>query len=204
MLKSKTKLLIIFAQIVIVFSSLIYSQTTDSLFNSELYPFIVDSIKLSGNEKTEDFIILRELNFAVGDTLTQQNSIYNRERVYSLGIFNHVYFIPTIIDSKRILKIEVEEGWYIYPIPVIQATENDLNKLSYGMYLKLKNFRGRNEDFTAYLLLGYDPTFGLNYYNPNIIGKENIFIRSTVLVIQMCLIKVRLQKIFMEVILNRK
>ena len=178
MLKSKTKLLIIFAQIVVVFSSLIYSQTTDSLFNSELYPFIVDSINITGNETTENFIILRELNFAVGDTLTQQNSIYNRERVYSLGIFNHVYFIPTIIDSKRILNIEVEEGWYIYPIPVIQATENDLNKLSYGMYLKLKNFRGRNEDITAYFLLGYDPTFGLNYYNPNIIGKENIFINS--------------------------
>lgn len=178
MLKNTTKLFIVFAQIVIVFSSLNYSQSTDSLFNSELYPFIVDSINLSGNETTEDFIILRELNFSIGDTLTQQNSIYNRERVYSLGIFNHVYFIPTIIDAKRILTIQIEEGWYIYPIPVLQATENDLNKLSYGMYLKLKNFRGRNEDITAYFLLGYDPTFGLNYYNPNIIGKENIFINS--------------------------
>jgi outer membrane protein assembly factor BamA len=177
-LKNTTKLFIVFAQIVIVFSSLNYSQSTDSLFNSELYPFIVDSINLSGNETTEDFIILRELNFSIGDTLTQQNSIYNRERVYSLGIFNHVYFIPTIIDAKRILTIQIEEGWYIYPIPVLQATENDLNKLSYGMYLKLKNFRGRNEDITAYFLLGYDPTFGLNYYNPNIIGKENIFINS--------------------------
>jgi outer membrane protein assembly factor BamA len=175
-LKNTTKLFIVFAQIVIVFSSLNYSQSTDSLFNSELYPFIVDSINLSGNETTEDFIILRELNFSIGDTLTQQNSIYNRERVYSLGIFNHVYFIPTIIDAKRILTIQVEEGWYIYPLPVIQTKENDLNKLSYGMYLKLKNFRGRNEDITAFFLLGYDPTFGLNYYNPNIIGKENIFI----------------------------
>jgi len=177
-LKNKTKLFIVFAQIVIVFSSLIYSQSTDSLFKSELYPFIVDSIIIIGNETTENFIVLRELNFSIGDTLTQQNSIYNRERVYSLGIFNHVYFIPTIIDAKRILTIQIEEGWYIYPIPVIQATENDLNKLSYGMYLKLKNFRGRNEDITASFLLGYDPTFGLNYYNPNIIGKENIFINS--------------------------
>ena len=72
MLKSKTKLLIIFAQIVIVFSSLIFPQTTDSLFNSELYPFIVDSINISGNETTKNFIILRELNFAIGDTLTHK------------------------------------------------------------------------------------------------------------------------------------
>ncbi len=179
MLKNKIKVLVIYWHI-IVFSSLNFSQTTDSLFNSELYPFIVDSINLSGNKITEDFIIFRELNFSIGDTLTQENAIYNRERVYSLGIFNHVYFIPAIVDAKRILTIEVEEGWYIYPLPVIQATENDLNKLSYGMYLKLKNFRGRNEDITAYFLLGYDPTFGLNYYNPNIIGKENIFINSSI------------------------
>ena len=180
MLKIKIKVKIVFAQIVIVFSSLIFPQSTDSLFNSDLYPFIVDSISLSGNKITEDFIILRELNFSIGDTLTQQNSMFNRERVYSLGIFNHVYFVPSIVDDKRILTIEVEEGWYIYPIPIIQAKENDLNKLSYGMYLRIKNFRGRNEDLTAGFALGYDPTLFLSYYNPNIIGRENLFIGSTI------------------------
>lgn len=180
MLKIKTKVKIVFAQFVIVFSSIIFPQSTDSLFKSDLYPFVVDSISLSGNKITEDFIILRELNFSIGDTLTQQNSIFNRERVYSLGIFNHVYFVPGIVDAKRILNIEVEEGWYIYPIPIIQAKENDLNKLSYGMYLRIKNFRGRNEDLTAGFALGYDPTFFLSYYNPNIIGRENLFIGSTI------------------------
>ena len=180
MLKNKIKLLLIFAHIVIVFSIPNFPQSTDSLFNSELYPFIVDSINLNGNKTTENFIILRELNFSIGDTLTKQNSIYNRERVYSLGIFNQVYFIPTIVDTIRILTIEVEEGWYIYPVPIIQAKENDLNKLSYGMFLRIKNFRGRNEDLTAAIVLGYDPTYYLSYYNPNIIGKENLFIGFTI------------------------
>jgi len=179
-LKIKTKVKIVFLQIVIVFSSLIFPQNTDSLSNSNLYPFIVDSITIIGNDITEEFIILRELNFSIGDTLTQQNSQYNRERVYSLGIFNHVYFVPSIIDTKRILNIVIEEGWYIYPIPLLEAKENDLNKLSYGLFLRIKNFRGRNEDLTAAFALGYDPTFYLSYYNPNIIGKENLFIRSTI------------------------
>jgi len=179
-LKIKTKVKIVFLQIVIVFSSLIFPQNTDSLSNSNLYPFIVDSITIIGNDITEEFIILRELNFSIGDTLTQQNSLYNRERVYSLGIFNHVYFVPSIIDTKRILNIVIEEGWYIYPIPLLEAKENDLNKLSYGLFLRIKNFRGRNEDLTAAFALGYDPTFYLSYYNPNIIGKENLFIRSTI------------------------
>lgn len=180
MLKIKTNVNIVFLQIVIVFSSLIFPQNTDSLSNSNLYPFIVDSITIIGNDITEEFIILRELNFSIGDTLTQQNSLYNRERVYSLGIFNHVYFVPSIIDTKRILNIVIEEGWYIYPIPLLEAKENDLNKLSYGLFLRIKNFRGRNEDLTAAFALGYDPTFYLSYYNPNIIGKENLFIRSTI------------------------
>lgn len=180
MLKSKNKVILIFAQIVIVFSSLNFPQSSDSLLNSKLYPFIVDSINISGNEITEDFIILRELNFSIGDTLTQQNSFYNRERVYSLGIFNHVYFIPSIVESRKIITIELEESWYIYPVPFIDAKENDLKKLSYGMYLRIRNFRGRNEDLTASFAFGYDQTFLLSYYNPNIIGKENLFFRSTI------------------------
>ena len=179
MLKSKTKVLIIFSQIVIVFSSIIFPQNIDSLNQSKLYPFIVDSIRISGNETTEEFIILRELNFGIGDTLTQANSYYNRERVYSLGIFNRVYFNPTIVDNKRILKIEVEESWYIYPIPYLELRGDNSDRLSYGVFLRLKNFRGRNEDLTALIALGYDPTFYLSYYNPNFTGSENIFFRST-------------------------
>lgn len=142
-----------------------------------MYPFVVDSIVIEGNNTTENFIITRELTFNVGDTLDEVNAYYNRERIYSLGIFNQVYIVPMKMDELNILKIIVEESWYIYPIPFIETKENDFNKLSYGLYLKLKNFRGRNEDVTGVLAFGYDPTFGLNYYNPNIIGKENIFIR---------------------------
>jgi len=164
----------------IVLSALIYPQKVDSLNHSKLYPFIVDSIKIIGNKTTEDFIILREINFSVGDTLSEKNAYYNRERVYSLGIFNQVYFIPSIIDQKKTLTIEVDESWYIYPVPFIEAKENDLKKLSYGLYLRYKNFRGRNEDLTAAFALGYDPTFYLSYYNPNLIGTENLFSRFTV------------------------
>lgn len=176
MLKRKTKPAILILQVVIVFSSYIFPQNPDSLFNSELYPFVVDSIAISGNDITEEFIIFRELNFAPGDTLAKNNAYFNRERVYSLGIFNHVYFIPTIVDSINLLTIEVEESWYIYPIPFLDARDGDLDKLTYGILLRLRNFRGRNEDLTASIGFGYDPRFSLGYFNPNILGNENIFI----------------------------
>ncbi len=77
------------------------------------------------------------------------------------------------------MTIEVEESWYIYPIPFIETVERDFNKLSYGIFLRFRNFRGRNEDLTASFALGYDPTFYLSYYNPNLTNKESIFFRST-------------------------
>ena len=182
MIKSKSKVVIIFFIIVIVFSSIILPQNRDSLYNPELYPFIIDSIAITGNEKTEEFVILRELNFSAGDTLSKVQSFFNRERVYSLGIFNHVYFIPTIVESKRILTIEVEESWYIYPIPFLDARDGDLKKLTYGIFLRIINFRGRNEDLTANFAIGYDPSFSLGYYNPNTIKNENenIFVGARV------------------------
>lgn len=164
----------------VVLSTIIFPQNPDSLNQSKLYPFIVDSIAINGNEITEEFIILRELNFGTGDTLTQANSYYNRERVYSLGIFNHVNFNPTVIDNKHILNIEVEESWYIYPIPYLELKGDDSDKLSYGAYLRFKNFRGRNEDLTLLIAFGYDPSLYLSYFNPNIVGTANIFFGSTV------------------------
>ncbi len=180
MIKHKFTIAIISCLIVIIFSSVILPQNQDSLYNSELYPFIVDSILITGNEKTEEFIILREINFSVGDTLTNTQAFYNRERVYSLGIFNHVNLIPTIEDSTRILIIQVEESWYLYPIPFLDAREGDLKRLTYGVFFRLKNFRGRNEDLTLSVGMGYDPSFYVGYYNPNTIGNENIFISARV------------------------
>jgi hypothetical protein len=132
----QTKIFIITFKL-IVLSSIIFPQNVDSLNHSELYPFVVDSIKIIGNESTKDFVILKELTFNLGDTLTQAQSFYNRERIYSLGIFNQVSFIPTTVDGENILNIKLEESWYIYPIPFIYVRENDIKKLSW-LNLKLK------------------------------------------------------------------
>ncbi len=180
MLKNKIKVKICLAYVFIFLPSLCFSQNLDSLDQSKLYPFIVDSIKIVGNETTKDFVIFRELTFTIGDTLTNEIAFYNRERVYSLGIFNHVYFVPSVIGGRNILNIEVEESWYIYPIPYAATKQGDLSKLSYGIFLKLKNFRGRNETLTAAFIFGYDPAYSLEYYNPNLLGDQNIFFSSKI------------------------
>ncbi len=130
----------------------------------------IDSIEIVGNETTENFIILRELTFKEGDLITQKELDYNRERVYSLGLFNKVNFY----FFENTLTIMVEESWYIYPIPFFYWRENTLAKSTYGISLLYKNFRGRNETINALAAFGYDPNYMLSYYNPVISEKLNL------------------------------
>ncbi len=181
MISKPFKNVLLFIFLFLSLNILQFPQSADSTDYAKFYPFKVDSISITGNKITENFIITRELTFTVGDTINEQMAFYNRERIYSLGIFNRVNVKPQIVDGKNILNIDVEESWYIYPVPFIDAKENDIKKLSYGLFLQIKNFRGRNEELVGSFALGYDPALSLNYYNPNIVDRKDIFLRLRML-----------------------
>jgi outer membrane protein assembly factor BamA len=163
---------------VIIFLLLKYQPVSiaqsDTLFYSDDYNIIIDSIQISGNDITEDFIILRELTFGIGDTLNPEIASYNRERIYSLRIFNDVRLKPFKLDEKNILRIEIDESWYIYPIPFLTLKDRDWDKLSYGVSVSLLNFRGRNESLKSVVSFGYDPSFSFQYFNPNLSYNQNL------------------------------
>lgn len=170
----KINLLLIKNIIFLSFSPIFLPAQSDTLFYEGDYHIVIDSIYITGNETTEDFIILRELTFDIGDTLNPHISSYNRERIYSLRIFNEVRLIPYFSDGKNILKIEVEESWYIYPIPFVTLKDRDWEKVSYGISVSLLNFRGRNEMLSGSAAFGYDPSFSFRYLNPNISYNQNL------------------------------
>ena len=170
----KTKFLFIKKIVFLSLFPLFVSAQTDTLFFEDDYKIIVDSIQITGNETTKDFIILRELTFGVGDTLNHHLASYNRERIYSLRIFNEVKLVPFYFDGKNILQIQIEESWYIYPIPIVVLKDRDWEKISYGMSLSLLNFRGRNETVRGVVTFGYDPSFGFSYFNPNLSYDQNL------------------------------
>ena len=155
------------------------SAQSDTLYYVGDYHIIVDSIQITGNETTKDYIILRELTFGIGDTLNHHIAAYNRERVYSLRIFNDVKFKPYSFQEKNVLKIEIEESWYIYPIPFVILKDRDWNKLSYGVSLSLLNFRGRNETLKGVAAFGYDPSFSFSYFNPNLSYNHNLNLQAS-------------------------
>jgi len=158
----------------LIFSQIYLTAQSDTLFYEGEYSIVVDSILITGNDITEDFIILRELTFGIGDTLDHHLASYNRERIYSLRIFNEVKLIPFMLNEINILEILIEESWYIYPIPFVTLKDRDWEKVSYGVSVSLLNFRGRNETLSGSAAFGYDPSFSFRYFNPNISYNQNL------------------------------
>ena len=152
----------------------IFSQTEDTTYLKGNYSIRVDSIKIEGIKITDPDVILRELTFGIGDTVTPKIVNYNQNRIYSLGIFTHVKIIPLRYSGKNIFIISVEESWYIYPIPFVDFQDKDWQKISYGMNLMIRNFRGENETLRGTASFGYDPKFILYYDRPYFIKKQSI------------------------------
>ncbi|MCH7774315.1 MAG: BamA/TamA family outer membrane protein, partial [Bacteroidetes bacterium] len=166
---------IYFIFITLSLATLVKAEGADTLFYTGEYSVIIDSIVIKGNNQTEDFIILRELTVALGDTINPALAEYNRERVYSLNIFNEVKLHPFQLNNVNYLLITIEESWYIYPLPFLTLKDRDWSKISYGVAVKIANFRGRNETLRGRLALGYDPSLTFSYFNPNLSRNLDLF-----------------------------
>jgi outer membrane protein assembly factor BamA len=169
--KNELKKLLIFA-VGFLITVNIYANPDSLSYSTQKY--CVDSIKISGNETTEDFIILRELTFVQGDSVTNDQLKFNRERIFSLRLFTKVDLFPSQTNNSTVINIVVNEGWYLYPIPFLKKAERNSNNYSYGINFTYKNFRGRNEYLRASVNFGYDPYFSLVYSNPALVYKEDL------------------------------
>lgn len=158
-----------------IFSAfIIAAQDVNTLSSLSDSSFQVDVIKISGNEKTKDFVLLRELNFSVGDSVNSEILYFNRERIFSLGIFTKIEIELNHEEGINTVSIFVEESWYIFPVPFINIREKTFERTSYGVSLKYKNFRGRNETIRATVSFGYDPFYSLEYENPLLVPSVDI------------------------------
>lgn len=73
----------------------------------------VGDIEISGANKTNDNVILRELSFAGGDTIVYSKLIDSQRRLYLTGLFESVFVRPVVSNDEdsaaRKILIEVKE-----------------------------------------------------------------------------------------------
>jgi outer membrane protein assembly factor BamA len=132
------------------------------------------AIEISGNKITAEEIILRELIVAIGDAVTMAALELDQLRVTGLDLFSRVQFNLISRDGLPVLRIEVTEEWYIFPLPFWSYSDDDPPELTYGFRYRQKNFRGRNETLTASLWGGADRGFRFSHDTPWVRGTPTL------------------------------
>lgn len=138
----------------------------------------VTSVIVSGNNITKPFIITREMSLKKGNKFTLKKYTDDILSIYNLGLFTRVDVIPVPTGEKEIaLNVDVQERWYILPLPNAGIEEGEWKKFWLSMNLRWDNFRGRNERLNAGFRFFYNPSVNLSYHVPWIGDKLHLFMR---------------------------
>jgi outer membrane protein assembly factor BamA len=144
---------------------------------------VIQQINISGNHKTKGNIILRELDFVMGDSI-KKSDIEKRIDLNKRKLVNTNLFITVEInqiqnaDNQLIINIKLLEQWYILGYPVFQIADRnyaewfqrgaDFSRTTYGIDLIHSNFRGRAERINLRLESGFTQRIDVGYRIPYI------------------------------------
>lgn len=145
----------------------------------------IKHIDITGNKKTRTATMLRELEFAVGDSL-KEHDLYpalerNRLRLLNLSIFSNVEILvdPESDANSLTINIIVTEGWYILPVPLFTLADRNFNvwwdefnhsfkRVNYGLDWTQLNLSGRADALKAKAQFGYTNRYELQYRSPRL------------------------------------
>ena len=140
-------------------------------------------INLSGNNTTRKSVIMRELEFAEGDTLAAvQLGLrveQSRQNLLNTGLFNFVDIAvqqdTAGIGGDAFISISMVERWYIWLSPRLDVADRTiaewlrdptLSSVNFGLLLSWRNFRGRREQIYAEVQSGFSDRIWFRYERP--------------------------------------
>lgn len=156
--------------------------------NDSLKIVVIGQTEFVGNDKTKEFILLRELTYQAGDTVNlaelEAKLKRSRENIFNTSLFNKVEFNVSVSDDDVVtVTFSLEERWYFWPYPILENGDRNFNtwwqtkdfaRLTYGVYMNWFNFRGRNETFKIMMKVGFEDQFSLGYDIPNLNKKKTL------------------------------
>jgi outer membrane protein assembly factor BamA len=134
-----------------------------------------------GNDRTRERTLRAELNIREGDSLDvadlRARLEANRRRLYNLQLFHAVLVQASCTSAGQlIILFNMQERWYVIPTPIFSIADPNFQRwrqrpdrwqrLDYGLHVVHTNFRGRAEQLTANLQLGFNRKYELFYEAP--------------------------------------
>jgi outer membrane protein assembly factor BamA len=156
--------------------------------------FTIREIAVSGNKKTKESVILRELPFQSGEIYNLSDLVKEfetaRKQLLNTSLFHEVVVALKGFDGNNIdILVAVKERWYLFPVPYIKFVDRNinqwiveqnakLNRINYGLKILYNNVSGRNDKLNLYLINGYTKQISLSYDRPYIDKKMKWGINS--------------------------
>ncbi len=150
-------------------------------------PVRVDSIVVVGVKRTKPLVVTRQMTFQVGDTIELQSleelNKVNKSNIYNLGLFTSVELANEIGEGSIVVRVSVQERWYVWPTPYVSLLERtfnewwqdkDLDRLVYGLGLEWGNMSGWNDKGYLYAQNGYRQVLSGQYSRPFLFPKAQI------------------------------
>ena len=104
----------------------------------------IDSIEIKNNWRTKEKIILSELKFEAGDTVSYNMIDTSISKIWNTGNFATVtYDIRSLNNGENILLLKARDGLTVYPYIALDASGKEYN---IGLGAEDENFLGRNID----------------------------------------------------------
>lgn len=142
----------------------------------------ITAIEITGNKKTRDYIVKRELPYKVGDLLSK-DSLNNLNTIAQQQLFNTALFLETNVtatplDSASVkINIQLKERWYFFPLPYFRWVDRNfsqwwneqnrsLDRVNYGINLRQGNVTGNNDKLTVGYITGYTHQAIVRYQMP--------------------------------------
>ena len=168
-------------------------------FLSTAQTVTVDSISIIGNKKTKPHVVLRELNFKLGDTLNlddmTERFAENRLLLLNTGIFRVADFNVKNWDTeskKAHIELTVIETLPILPVPIFELADRnfnvwwkemgrDLERINYGLILYHFNLTGRRDKLKLSGQRGYTRKAEIDYTLPGVNKSQTIGLGFNVL-----------------------
>lgn len=188
---------IIFYTVLIVscfIDTVVCAQVDSSIISSHPIKVYVRNIVIEGNQRTKDFILLRHLTFAPGDSVSlgALTDLFqeNRSNLINLQLFLDVQFnIKNWNKYDLDIYITVKERWYTLPMLSFDIYDRnfntwwvthgaDMRRIQYGGRFLQQNVRGRDEDFYFTLLNGFAQRAEVGYNFPYINKRMSLGLRA--------------------------
>jgi len=142
-------------------------------------PFIIRKVIITGNRKTKENIIRRELPF-MEDEQYQLPVLVEKFAIARRQLMNTALFHDAVVSLKSMegydvdVLVHVSERWYLFPIPYFKPVDRNINqwlieqnasldRVDYGIKLLYNNATGRNDKLNLWLINGYNKQAILNY-----------------------------------------